>query len=476
VAHTVGRLRPAIVRDLRLAEWRLSLVQPEVRAFAPRSDGSAVTIWGDPLRTAEDLRARDPAEAEAYLRFDREVRALSGFLGRLLSLTPPDLKSPSLDDALGGIRLGLGFRGLRRADARTLLRVLPMAVADYVGGAFRDEALSAAIAARGIQYTSMGPRAAGTTAVLLLDSAGTDTGAAGQAVVARGGPGALADALANAHRGAGGEIRTGTTVARIRVRDGRANGVVLEDGEEIDARVVLSGADPKRTLLDLLDPEVLGPSMAWRVGNLRSRGAVAKVNLALSGLPRFSADTLEGGERRLRGRIVLAPGLDAIERAADDAKYGRLSEEPYLEATIPSLIDPGLVPEGRHVMSVIVQYAPYRLAEGSWDERRDALGDRVVRTLERYAPGLAALVTARQVLTPLDLERDYGLTEGHPYHLEPGLDQIFAWRPLLGYARYRMPVDGLYLCGSGAHPGGGITGAPGANAAREVLADLRRRR
>ncbi|HEV8516674.1 MAG TPA: NAD(P)/FAD-dependent oxidoreductase [Candidatus Limnocylindrales bacterium] len=476
VAHTVGRLRPAIVRDLRLSDWRLSLVQPEVRVFAPQPDGAAITLWGDPLRTAAELRAGSPSDADAYLALDRQIRVLSGFLARLLSLTPPDLRSPSLGDALGGLRLGLGFRGLARSDARLLLRALPMPVADYVGGSFRDPAIAAAIAARGIQYTGMGPRAPGTTAVLLTDSAGTEAGAAGQAVFARGGPGALAEALANAVRGAGGEIRTGARVEWITSRDGRATGVALESGEEIGARAVVSGADPKRTLLDLVEPSVLGPSLAWRVGNLRAEGAIAKVNLCLSGLPRFSGDTLEDGERRIRGRIVVAPGIDALERAADDAKYGRLSEVPYLEATIPSLLDPGLVPEGRHVLSVIVQYAPYRLADGGWDARREQLGDRVIATLERYAPGIGGLVTARQILTPLDLERDYGMTGGHPYHLEPGLDQMFAWRPLLGFAAYRMPLERLYLCGAGAHPGGGITGAPGANAAREVIHDLRGRR
>jgi phytoene dehydrogenase-like protein len=219
-----------------------------------------------------------------------------------------------------------------------------------------------------------------------------------------------------------------------------------------------------------VDPEELGPTMVWRASNIRAPGCTAKVNLVLSGLPAFGAEP-----ERLRGRILIAPGIDHLERGADAAKYGRVSEHPFLEATIPSLSDPTLAPEGTHVMSVTVQWAPHRLRAGSWDRERDGLGDLVMKTLEGYAPGFSNLVTAREVLTPVDIERRFGLTNGHVLHAEPGLDQLFAWRPLLGFARYRLPVAGLYLGGSGAHPGGGVTGRPGANAAREVIRDLRRR-
>jgi phytoene dehydrogenase-like protein len=269
-------------------------------------------------------------------------------------------------------------------------------------------------------------------------------------------------------------------VASINSRDGRVTGVALATGEVIDAATVVSGLDPKRTLTTLCDPVAIGPSMLWRAGNIRTRGVVSKVNLVLAGLPRFTA---AGGDDAalLRGRIVVAPGIDAIERAFDASKYGRMSESLVLEATIPSLVDPTLVagaPDGTHVMSVIAQYTPYPLRDGSWDDegRREGIGDAVVATLEAYAPGIGGLVRNREVLTPLDLERDYGLTGGHPLHAEPGLDQFFLWRPLLGHARYRLPIDGLYLCGSGAHPGGGVTGQPGQNAAREILSDLKRRR
>jgi phytoene dehydrogenase-like protein len=477
LAHTVGRLRPSVVRELGLKRHGLSLVGPEVRVFAPSLDGRAVVLWSDVARTADGLRSLSSADAERYPGFDRLVRSLAGFLGELAARTPPDIESPGLGDAIAGLQLGRGFRGLGRHDGRTITRVLPMAVADFVAEWFDSDALQAAIAWRGVQFTAMGPWSAGTTAVLLADSAGNDGGAAGQTVFARGGPGALSVALEAAARAAGVEIRTGVTVARIASHDGRVTGVSLESGEEIAAPVVVAGIDPKQVLTKLADPVAIGPSLLWRAGNIRTPGSVAKVNLVLSTLPRFTAAA--GDDALVRGRIVIAPGIDALERAHDAAKFGRPSDPPVMEATIPSLADPSLVDgaaPGTHVMSVIAQSAPYALREGGWDTAGEAFGDLVVRTLDDHAPGLAKTVIARQVLTPLDLERDYGLTGGHPMHGEYALDQFFLWRPLLGHARYRLALEGLYLAGAGAHPGGGVTGQNGQNAAREILADWKRRR
>jgi phytoene dehydrogenase-like protein len=478
LAHTVGRIRPSVVRDLDLRSHGLSLRAPEVRVFAPAPDGSAIALLDSAERTADGLRTRSARDADGYLALDRLVRALGHFLADLAARTPPDIEAPGVGVALMGLSLGRAFKGLGREDGRTILRVLPMAVADLVAESVESDALRAAIAWRGIQYTAMGPWSAGTAAVLLADSAGTDGGAAGQTVYARGGPGTLVSTLASAVRAAGGEIRTGAEVTAITSTDGRATGVVLNHGEEIGARVVVSGLDPKRTVTRLLDPVAVGPNLLWRAGNIRTPGTVAKVNLALAGLPRFTAAGDEG-ERLLRGRILIAPGIDAIERAFDASKYGRVSDAPVMEATIPSLADPSLVDgagEGTHVMSIVVQYAPYALRDGNWDARRDELGDLVVRTLGEYAPGIGDQVVARQVITPLDLERDFGLTGGHPLHAEPALDSFYLWRPLLGHARYRFVLDGLYLAGSGAHPGGGVTGQPGQNAAREILADWKKRR
>jgi phytoene dehydrogenase-like protein len=477
LAHTVGRLRPSVVRELGLKRHGLSLVGPDVRAFAPDLEGKSVVLWGDVARTAAGLRERSVSDADRYAGFDRLVRSLGGFMAEIAARTPPDIESPGLGDALAGLQLGRTFRGLGKRDGRTITRVLPMAVADFVAEWFETDAVHAALAWRGIQLTAMGPWSAGTTAVLLADSAGNDGGAAGQTVFARGGPGALSAALEGAARSVGVEIRTGVDVRSITSRDGRATGVVLSDGEELTASAVVAGIDPKQVLTRLADPVAIGPSLLWRAGNIRTPGTVAKVNLVLAAVPRFTA--AGDDDRLLRGRILITPGIDHLERAHDAAKFGRPSDDPILEATIPSLVDPSLVDgaaAGTQVMSVIVQPTPYKLRDGSWDEHREAFGDLVVKTLDQYAPGLEASVVARQVLTPVDLERDYGLTGGHPMHGEHGLDQFYLWRPLLGHARYRLGLDGLYLAGAGAHPGGGVTGQNGQNAAREILADWKRRR
>jgi phytoene dehydrogenase-like protein len=472
LVHTVGRLDPSVVRDLQLARHGLDLLRSSVRVFAPHPE-APLTLWADAPRTAEGLRRRSRRDAAAYEVFDARVRRFAGLLARLNRAAPPDIQQPSRADAVAAFGLGRAFRRLGKKDGRQFLRVMPMPVADFVGDLFEDDALRGAIASRAVQFTAMGPWTAGTTAVLLADSAGNDGGAAGQSAFARGGPEALAGALAAAARAFGAEIRTDADVAAVTMQSERATGVALATGEEIPARVVASAADPKETLLRLVDPEVLGPTLRWRASNIRMPGCTAKVNLALSGVPAFSGVE---SPQQLHGRIVIAAGIDHLEQGADAAKYGRMSDHPYLEATIPSLVDPTLATDGRHAMSVIAQWAPYRLRQGTWETEREGLGDLVVKTLESYAPGLSNLILGREVLTPPDLERDFGLTAGHVLHGEPGLDQIFGWRPLLGFARYRMPIDGLYLCGSGAHPGGGVTGVPGANTAREILKDLKRRR
>jgi len=473
-AHTVGRLRRSVIRDLGLERHGLRLVRPDILAVSIHPDGRSVRLSSDPSRTARDLGEWSTRDAREWVGFDRKVRALASVMVWVDAATPPDLRDPSVADAMTGLRLARAVRGLRNpAHVREAVRVLPTAVADFLEDHLETDAIRGAVAARAVLFTAMGPRSAGSTAVLLSDTAGTGTGAAGQATIATGGPGSVSDALLAAARSFGAEVRCGREVERVTVRGDRATGVVLADGEEVAARAVVSGADPKRTLLDLLDPEVTGPTLGWRAGNIRTPGTVSKVNLALDGFPAFRG----ADEGTLRGRVLIgATGIGELERSFDASKYGAPSERPLLEITIPTLSDPTLAPEGTHVLSAVVQWTPFSLRDGTWDDGRDALGDRVLGVLEDHAPGITAMVTHRHVLTPLDLERDYGLTGGHPMHAEHGLDQLFAWRPMLGAARYRLPVPGLYLCGSGAHPGGGITGAPGANAAREVVSDLKRRR
>jgi phytoene dehydrogenase-like protein len=473
-ADGVGGLRADVIRDLGLSSHGFQAIEPAAVAFAPSTDGPALTLWRDPVRTATELRASShPGDAEAFLAFDRRIRPLGEFLARVQATEPPDLASPSLADASGGVTLLNGLRRLGGEQIREVLRLMPMSVADLVGEAVEGEALRGVLGARGIRYAAMGPRSAGTALNFLWDSA-SGGGAAGRTVFARGGPDALADALAAAARAHGATIRCDADVAAIRTGRGGTEGVALADGDEIDARIVASSADPKQTLLRLVDPAVVGPTLGWRTENIRTPGVVAKVTLVLDGLPAIDG----ASDERLRGRIVFAPALDALERAFDDSKYGRISEHPYLEATVPTLSDPSLALDGTHVLTALFQYAPHGLRDAEWDDAaRDRVCDAAVQTLEAHAPGFAKRILARHVLTPAELERDYALSGGHPMHGEVALDQFFAWRPLLGHARYRLAgIPGLYLCGAGAHPGGGITGGPGRNAARAILADAKRAR
>jgi phytoene dehydrogenase-like protein len=307
----------------------------------------------------------------------------------------------------------------------------------------------------------------------LIRSAG-DAHPAGSACFAQGGMGAIAEAMASAATHAGAEIRSNAEVIEVRVKDGAAVSVVLSTGEEIHAKAIISNADPKRTLLKLVDPIHLSPDFVMKLQHYRMPGSVAKVNLALSGLPEFTALKGASDASALSGRIHIGPEIDYLERAFDESKYGNFSKQPYLEIAIPSVTDPSLAPAGKHVMSIYMQYAPYKLKGSDWDSQRVALGDTVVKTLAQYAPKLPELILTHQIITPQDLEDSYGLTGGHIFHGELALDQFFTMRPLLDWARYRTPIQNLYLCGSGTHPGAGLTGGSGANAAREILKDLKR--
>jgi phytoene dehydrogenase-like protein len=469
ILHTVGRLRSSVVNDLRLERFGFQPIAPAVRVHAPMPDGSAVTFWGDPARTADELRARSAHDADVFPGFDRKVRAIASFLAYVQVAVAPDVKSPGLGDAIMGLKVGKAFRDLGAKTGREAIRALPMAVADLVQEVFESEAVRGPLATRGVLGTGLGAWATGSAQVLLNDSAGTDGGAAGTAVFARGGTDALAEALVAAATERGVEIRTGIQVVAIRTKGARTVGVALADGTQIDAALVVSGADPKRTAR-LCDPVALGPTTSWRTENIRQPGAMARVNFALGGLPAFHG----GDAERLAGRIVIGPSIDHVERAMDAVKYGHVAEEPILEATIPSLVDPSLAPEGKHVMSVVFQAAPRHLRDASWSDERDRVGEIAVKTLEHYAPGFSGLVEAREVISPEDMERDFLLTGGDVHHAEPGLDQFFAWRPMFGEARHRFLFDGLYLAGSGAHPGGGITGGPGQNAAKQILKDLKK--
>jgi phytoene dehydrogenase-like protein len=472
LAQSPAPLFPQIVKDLRLEAHGLELINPLVRVWAPNLNGRAICIYEDAKRTAESLSDVSAKDAHSYPDFVATFARIGETISPLLAMTPPDIDKPSTGELWNLGKLGLAIRGLGKKDEYRLLRYGPMAVADLAAEWFETETLRAIVAARGIFGAFAGPWSAGTSAAVLLQAA-IDRSAMAPTSFVRGGMGALTQALSQAATGAGVEIRTNAEVTRIRIKDGKVAGVVLAGGEEINARAVISNADPRTTFLKLVDAGELDPSFLTKIRNYRAHGAVAKVHLALSALPQFTELNADAHEK-LSGRIHIGAEIDYLERAFDAAKYGDFSTQPYMDVTLPSLTDPSLAPEGAHVMSIHSQFAPYELKTGDWNSRREELGDAVVNALSDYAPNLKQLIVGRKVITPLDLEQTYGLSGGHIHHGEMALDQLFAFRPLIGWARYRAPIEGLFLCGAGTHPGGGVTGMPGANAARQIIKDLRR--
>ena len=471
LAHTAGPIRPDIVRDMQLEKHGLKLITPDVGVVSLTPDGRALVLYNDPQKSAAEIAKFSQKDAAKYPHLQESLRKMGAVIGDALRLTPPNIDDPSKSDLWGMLQTGRALRKLGKKDLYRLLRWGPMAVADLVAEYFETDLLRATVAARGIFGTFLGPWSAGSALVLLIRGA-ADSHPAGSANFAAGGTGAITQAMTSAAKTAGAEVRTNAEVAEIRVKDGVAIAVVLKSGEELAAKAIISNADPKRTLLKLVDPTHLAPDFALKLQHYRMMGTVAKVNLALSGLPNFTA-LKNGNSAALSGRIQISHGIDYLERAFDECKYGDFSKQPYLEVTIPSLTDPLLAPSGKHVMSIYMQYAPYKL-KGDWESQRSALGDTVVGTLAQYAPDLPGLVLEGQIITPKDLEADYGLTAGQIFHGELALDQFFTMRPLLDWARYRTPIANLYLCGSGTHPGAGLTGGSGANAAREILKELKR--
>jgi phytoene dehydrogenase-like protein len=476
LAHSLGPLRADVARDMELARFKLQIFRPDPRVFAPTPDGHGLLFYEDAAKTAGAITHFSAKDGTRYVEFADALEKVAGLFSQIASMTPPGIENPSPEDWWNLIRTGLNVRGLGKNGIFDMLRWGPMAVADFAAEFFDTELVRAVIAARGIFGTNLGPWSAGSTAVLLLRAA-ADAHPVGTSAFPRGGMGEFSRALAEAAKKAGADIRTDSEVSQIRMKNGGVSGVVLANGEEIACEAVVSGVDPKRTFFHLLDPASLDPVFAQRMKNFRSRGNVAKVLLALGELPRFpslaNAVAPDGFHEALAGRIHIGYEIDYLERAFDASKYGEISTEPYLDVTIPTVLDPSLAPEGKHVLSACFQFAPYALKEGTWKKRRGELADIVIRTLSVYSPGLSELVEGVHVITPGDLEEIYGYTGGHIFHGELALDQIFTMRPVLDWARYRTPVKGLFLCGSGTHPGNGLTGASGANAAKEIIHELR---
>jgi phytoene dehydrogenase-like protein len=467
-SYVVSLLRPEIIRELDLPRHGLEIL-PLDGTFTPMPNGDYLWRVNDHAKTRREIARHSKLDAEAYDEYGRAMVEMGRFVKPILSMLPPDptsLDPRGLNKLLFLLRR---FQRLPRQDQYNQIQLMTMSAVDFLDQWFETDVLKATMSASGIIGTFLGVRSPGTAYVLLHHYMGEIDGAFRSWGFARGGTGAISNAIALAARQAGVEIRSETEVAKILVRGGRASGVVLKNGDEIAAGLVVSSLDPRLTFRRLLEPNALPGEFLEDVDRYKFRGSSAKVNLALDALPDFTC--LPGPGHHLRGAISISPGVDYMERAYDDAKYGRFSRRPYMDIVIPSLTDPSVAPPGKHVMSCFVQYAPYHLADGTWDEQREAFGDTVVDTLAEYAPNIRNIIRHRQVVTPLDLEREWGLSEGNIFQGELTLEQLFFLRPVPGWAQYQTPIANLYMCGSATHPGGGIMGAPGRNAAMKILAD-----
>ncbi len=467
-SYVCSLLRPEIIRDLSLPAHGYQII-PVESTLTPLEDGRYLFRGADPEENRREISKFSKQDAEAYPEFGKLMVKIARFVKPQLAMTPPDLASMSPTNLRRMFAMRAQFKGADEETLYTFARLMTMSSADYLDEWFETDALKGTMCASGIIGTFLGPRSPGTAYVLIHHYMGEVDGAFRAWGFVKGGMGMVSESIASAARSYGVDIRVNAEVRQILVQDGRAIGVELATGERIFARVIASGADPKRTFLGMLERNQLPMDFVRGIEAYNIEGSSAKVNLALKEPPKFTCMPEEGAH--LQGAVSISPSVEYIERAYDDAKYGDFSRHPYMDVMVPSAIDPGLAPPGKHIMSIFVQYAPYHLRNGTWDEKREALGDTVVDTLAEFAPNLPKAIVGRQVLTPLDLERMIGLTGGNIFHGELTPNQLFFLRPVPGWAQYRTPIGGLYLCGSGAHPGGGVMGAPGYNAAREILND-----
>jgi phytoene dehydrogenase-like protein len=469
-SYVVSLLRPEIIRELDLPRHGLEIL-PLDGTFTPMPDGNYLWRMNDHARTRREIARHSRLDAEAYDEYGKAMVEMGRFVKPILGMTPPDptsLRPSSLRQLLA---LGRRFGALSAEAKYNQVQLMTKSAVDLLDQWFETDVLKATMAASGIIGTFQGVRSPGTAYVLLHHYMGEIDGAFRSWGLPRGGTGAISNAIAAAAAEAGAEIRTATPVARILMKNGKARGVVLENGDEIRASVVASSLDPRLTFGRLVGFEHLPSEFTEDISRYKYRGSSGKVNLALDALPDFKC--LPGPGAHLRGAVSISPSVDYMERAFDEAKYGRFSRRPYIDVVIPSLTDPSVAPAGKHVMSCFVQYAPYDLKEGTWDANRKAFGDTVIDTLAEYAPNLKDIILHRQVLTPLDIERQTGLSEGNIFQGELTLEQLFFLRPAPGWAQYRTPVRNLYMCGAATHPGGGIMGASGRNAAVRILDEHR---
>jgi phytoene dehydrogenase-like protein len=468
-AYLTSLMQERIVRELDLDRHGYGVDAKDPAFFSAFPDGRHFFMWQDRRRTLEEIARFSPRDAEVYPRYEDQLERLSRVVEHLLLTTPPQYPPAGVGDFLDWLHVAALTARLGNRDLVALVKIFTQSAADFLDEWFESPEVKVTLATDGVIGANGGPRSPGTAYILLHHCMGSVAGHRGLWGFVRGGMGAVSEAIASAARSYGAVIRTNAPVGRILVRGERARGVVLEGGEEIQASTVASNVDPKLTFLRLMEEGDLPPDFVSGIRKFRIEGTSCKINLALSGLPDFDAFPGTPGPQH-RATMHICPSIDYVEQAWDDAKYSSPSRRPLVELTIPTMYDPSLAPPGRHIMGIFLQYAPYTLSAGTWDDLREPFGDRVIDLIAEYAPNIREIVVERQVLTPLDLERRFGITGGNIFHGEMSLDQMFSMRPLAGWARYRTPVRGLYLCGSGAHPGGGVMGAPGYNAAREILA------
>ncbi|MGH9430091.1 MAG: phytoene desaturase family protein [Terriglobia bacterium] len=473
-SYLASLLQQKVIDDLDMEKFGYVVYPKNPAFFSPFPDGRYLIMYSEMAKTCEEIRKFSGRDAEAYPRYEEYVDRLARFVEPLLLTTPPDLGGRSLNDVMTLLKIGNRARKMPRQELEGHVRILSESVKDFLDRWFESEQLKVALATDGVIGTNGGPMSPGTAYILMHHVMGGVGGVRGLWGFVKGGMGGITQALAASARSKNAEIRTGAPVRNVSLKNGRARGVVLENGEEIEAKLVVSGVDPKRTFLKLVGEKNLPGEFAASIKSIRIEGVSMKINLALDGLPDFTCLPGSSVGPHHKTTIHICPDMEYVERAYDESKYGRPSTRPMLEMTIPTTYDSTLAPPGKHVMNIFLQYTPYSLSKEvapNWHAIKESYGDRVMDIIEEYAPGFKNLVLHRQVLSPLDLEEQFGLTGGNIFHGEMTLDQLFMMRPVPGWAKYRSPIKGLYLCGSGTHPGGGVMGAPGHNAAREILKD-----
>ena len=473
-SYIASMLRPEVIRELRLGDYGLRMVPCDPALQVPFPDGNVVPWWANRDRAVAEFRKISPKDAERFVKVDDQLKKLARYLQPFFMEPPPEVDTGSLQGWGDMLRLGKRFRGITNSEAAQLVAFLTGSLGEFLDKNYESEKMKTMFLANNVYGKHGGPYQPGTAIGLLFHLlSGGEHDLQGFYGHVMGGMGSITQALAASGKKLGAEIRTCAAVARIDAQDGKVRGVTLEDGTEIRANVVLSNADPKRTFLQLTDAKLLPGEFVEAIRGIKMAGPCAKVNMVLSEEPRFTG-TPAGATPQERSLFTLVPSLEFAERCYDIAKFGEIPEELWVDCVVASNADDSLAPPGKHIMTCFVQYVPYKLREGNWDEKRELLGDRVVRKIAEYAPNMPAAIVARQVLTPLDLERTYGLTEGNIFHGDLNLEQLFFMRPVPGWSQYRMPLRGLYLCGAGAHPSGGVTGAPGRNAAMQAIRDKKR--